>query len=268
MLAKRVSSGILILVFCLSIAIAGGWWFSLGIGLILCGAAWEFAEMFRVGGHQPSNTLIMLAGLLLPSVWMLNPAWVAPALAATALAAMGLHVFAFEGGRAQAGSDMGITLAGILYIGWLGSHIAALRFLPDGLAWVLLSILTVGFADVGAYGVGSLIGRHSLAPRSSPSKTFEGYLGGLGTCVLFAIAAGNVMHAWVPAITTLRAAGLGFVLGVLCPLGDLAKSVIKRQYGLKDTGQLIPGHGGVLDRIDTWLWGAPIAYYIITLLWL
>lgn len=268
MLAKRVSSGVLIFIFCLSIAVAGGWWFSVGIGLILCGAAWEFAEMFRAGGHQPSNTLLMLAALVFPSLWLVNPAWLPAGLAGATLAAMGLHVFAFENGRAQAGSDMSISLAGVLYIAWLGSHIIALRFLPDGLAWVLLAIVSVGFGDIGAYGAGSLLGRHKLSPRSSPSKTVEGYLGGVLLCVITAVLLGAALSAWAPAITLPRAAGLGLFLGALCPLGDLAKSVIKRQFGLKDTGQLIPGHGGVLDRIDTWLWAAPMAYYIITLLWL
>jgi phosphatidate cytidylyltransferase len=182
------------------------------------------------------------------------------------LVSMSYHLFAYERGYDQSGTDFAVTLAGIFYLGWLGAYLISLRELPDGMGWVLLVLPATWLADSGAYLVGSRIGRHKITPRLSPKKSWEGYFGGF----LFAIP-GTVALAYLwqlyagpgTAITPARAAVLAAVLAALTILGDLAESMIKRQVGEKDSGKLLPGHGGAFDRIDSWLWAGVLGYYLI-----
>ena len=175
----------------------------------------------------------------------------------------------YERGREEAGTDFAITLSGVLYIGWLGAYLVSVRSLPEGMWWVLLVLPAIWFADAGAYFIGRAFGRHKLSPRLSPKKTWEGYIGGvvvapIGTALLAVLWASLAGPG--SAITPLDGAILGLVLGVVAPLGDLGESMIKRQFGVKDLGKILPGHGGAFDRIDLWLWAAAIGYYII--IWL
>jgi phosphatidate cytidylyltransferase len=106
-----------------------------------------------------------------------------------------------------------------------------------------------------------------MAPRLSPKKTWEGFAGGVLTSTLSGALIGALWGLVTPALTPGRGAFLGLALGVLTPLGDLGESMIKRQFGEKDSSHLLPGHGGVFDRIDSWLWAAVIGYYMIVALW-
>ena len=237
------------------------------VTLLLVLAAWEYVLLFRLGGLKPAGFLIP-AGVLLLALGRIydsfqSAAWLASLLV---LVSMTYHLLAYERGRDQAGTDFAVSLGGIFYIGWIGSYLISLRTLPEGEWWVLLVLPAVWLADSGAYFIGVRFGRHKLSPRLSPHKTWEGYLAGvvtgtLGTALLalvWRIGAGPET-----AITFWRAAWLGFVISVLTPLGDLGESMIKRQVGAKDSSNLIPGHGGVFDRVDSWLWAGVIGYYII-----
>ena len=182
------------------------------------------------------------------------------------LAAMAFHLVAYERGRDQAGTDFGVTLAGVFYLGWIGAYLISLRNLEDGLWWVLTVLPAVWLADSGAYLIGSKYGRHKITPRLSPKKSWEGYIGGvivstMGTALLTMLWGISVSSG--TAITPSHGALLGFVLGLFTILGDLGESMIKRQVGLKDSGKLLPGHGGAFDRIDSWLWAGVIGYYLI-----
>jgi phosphatidate cytidylyltransferase len=156
-----------------------------------------------------------------------------------------------------------------MYLGWLGAYFISLRQLPEGLWWVLMALPVVWIADSFAYLVGSRWGRRKLSPRLSPKKTWEGYLGGIAGGTLGGALLPLLWQVWSgpdSAITPWRGALLGFVLAVLTTLGDLGESMIKRQVGVKDSGTLLPGHGGVFDRIDSWLWAGVIGYYVV--LWM
>jgi phosphatidate cytidylyltransferase len=161
------------------------------------------------------------------------------------------------------------TLFGYLYIPWLFSYIITLRYTPDGVLgiWYLtLPILAIVAADVGGYVVGSLLGRHELAPLISPRKTLEGALGGLFLAIVVVSATLFLLERWL----TLRVDlydGLLFSLLVAsaAQLGDLFESLVKRWVGVKDAGVFLPGQGGVLDRIDSHLFAIPATYYFITL---
>ncbi len=162
---------------------------------------------------------------------------------------------------ATAMADTAILGFGILYIGLtLGAYVR-LRGLPFG-EWLVIFVILVTWAgDAGAYYVGMRWGRRPLAPVVSPKKTVEGLMGGLAASTVAALAAGR----WVvPQFGVLEAVALGLVLGAVGTLGDLAESALKRSAGVKDSGSVIPAHGGMLDRIDSLLFTGPIFYYYVT----
>lgn len=154
--------------------------------------------------------------------------------------------------------DWALALAGVLYIGLLGEHFIGLRSLDDGRAWVLLAMFTAFATDTGAYASGRLLGRHKLAPRLSPSKTVEGSTGGLLAGALAAWGLNRLLGLDRPDTAMLALGGAAAVAG---QLGDLAESLIKRSAGVKDMGSVLPGHGGVLDRLDSLLFVVPLVYY-------
>ena len=250
--------------------LAGGLWFAALVALILALAVWEFAGLFKEGGAQPS-TGIMLAGVLVLVFVRYQFAfgydsWLLPLFL---LLAMAFHLLAYENGRDEAGSDFTVTLTGLFYIGLLGSFMLLMRQLPDGEWWLLLTLPAVWIADSAAFFMGTRFGRNKMAPRLSPKKSWEGYLSGivlatLGAPLLLQLYRGFGLPS-DSAFSINNAALLGFVMGILPTLGDLSISMLKRQMGVKDTGKLLPGHGGMLDRIDSWLWAMPIGYFIIFL---
>ena len=267
MLLKRVLVAVVLLPVGIAAIYFGGI-FYVGLDILILGlSAWEYGNLFRAGGYKPapiiviSGTLLFAAGRALNgfqgSDWMLS---------LVVLASLVYHLVDFERGRNQAGTDFAVTLSGALYIGWIGAYIISLRDLPEGMWWVLLVLPAVWIADAGAYFIGKGIGRHFMTPRLSPKKTWEGYIGGiiagtLGT-VLLAYLWGYLAGPGT-SISLVSGLALGFVLSVVTVLGDLGASMIKRQVGVKDSSRLIPGHGGVFDRIDSWLWAGVIGYYLI-----
>jgi phosphatidate cytidylyltransferase len=138
------------------------------------------------------------------------------------------------------------------------SHAILLRSLPRGSAWIFFLLLLVWVGDTGAYVFGRAFGRHALYPEVSPKKTIEGSLGGL-TCSLGAGLFANA--AFLRLLTIQECVVLSLSVGILGQLGDLFESLVKRSVGQKDSGRLLPGHGGLLDRIDSLLFAAPCAYY-------
>jgi phosphatidate cytidylyltransferase len=247
----------------------GGWPYALVIALLIGLAALEYARLFRAGGGEPSETLTVLGVLLLLAGRFLG-GWELEGglLAAVILASMTYHLLAYERGRSQAGTDFALTVSGVLYLGWLGGYFLSLRALPDGKWWVLLTLPAVWLADSGAYFIGKRFGRTPFSPRLSPKKTWEGYLAGVVVGVLGTMLLGALWQSAAgpgTLITPWRGALLGGILAVVTPLGDLGESMIKRQVGVKDSSNLLPGHGGAFDRIDSWLWAVPLGYYLITL---
>jgi phosphatidate cytidylyltransferase len=177
---------------------------------------------------------------------------------------MTYHLFAYERGRDQAASDFAVTVSGIFYIGWLGAYLISLRDLPHGMWWVLIALPAVWLADSGAYFVGRAIGKRKFSPRLSPKKTWEGYIGGVIVSTLGAALLAFIWNLIEPGVMTPLQGGLiGLILALLTVLGDLGASMVKRQFGVKDSSNLIPGHGGVFDRIDSWLWAGVIGFYVI-----
>ncbi|MBN2310826.1 MAG: phosphatidate cytidylyltransferase [Candidatus Hydrogenedentes bacterium] len=159
------------------------------------------------------------------------------------------------------------TVFGVFYVGWFGAHVLLLHHIaPAGAGMVTVLFTAVVLTDTAAYFVGSAIGRHKLAPKASPNKTWEGSIGGFvftlaGMAVLCRLHAGSM----IPGLPEWGLGGYlyaGAVLSIASQVGDLAESCLKRDAGVKDSGMLFPGHGGVLDRCDGFLFAAPVLYYM------
>lgn len=259
---KRLRTALLIAAIGLPATIFGGFFFWLMMAIFLSVAAWEYTNLMRAAKFQPAQVLTVAGVLLILLVRTVFPTYESAALTALVFMAMAFHLVAFERGRDQAAGDFAITVAGLLYLGWIGSYLVKLRELPGGMWWFFLVLPTVWFADSGAYLIGKNFGKNKLAPRLSPKKTWEGYFGG----VLFGVLSG-ILFAWlwrneIP-VSLLDGGLIGFVMAALTTLGDLGESMIKRQAGIKDSSHIFPGHGGVFDRIDTWLWAAALGYYLL-----
>ena len=270
MLIKRALVTIVLLPIGIAAIVWGGWIYLALIAAFLGLAAWEYVNLWRAGGFQPAGVLVVggvLALVVTRQVWGFDGA--AAWLSAAVLLSMVYHLVQYERGREQAASDLAITLMGILYLGWVGAYMVSLRLLADGQWWVLLVLPAVWLSDTGAYLIGSRFGRHPLTPRLSPKKTWHGYRGGVAFGVLGGLGLAALYRALgAPAgINLLSGALIGLAMGIFPTLGDLGESMIKRQVGVKDSGKLLPGHGGAFDRIDSWLWAAVIGYYLILWLW-
>ena len=264
MLAQRLIVAIVFIPLGVLIVSLGGWFLAAGVMLGLGYGAWEYWRLFRKGGYRPSAPLLILGVVGLALVRQIQQSPNSDVvLAAVVLAAMAVHLFQFEKGDKASAIDFNITVGGILYLGWLGSYIISLRGLPDGTWWLLLVLPAVWFADGAAYFVGSHFGRHKMSVRASPNKSWEGYLGGVVAAALGCLLLASLWHLRSPAVTPMKGLILGLVVAAVSPLGDLGESMLKRGFGVKDTSQLLPGHGGIMDRIDSWLWAAPIGYYLI-----
>ncbi len=160
-------------------------------------------------------------------------------------------------------SNLGITFFGIFYVGFLLSHILLIRNQTDGRQWVLFLIITVWAGDIIALFSGTLFGKHKLYPKISPNKTYEGFLGAIaGSVVIGLIFASLFLPSFNKGVCILVTIGMG----ILGQLGDFTESMLKRSAQVKDSGSLIPGHGGVLDRIDSFLFSTPFLYYLLPLL--
>jgi phosphatidate cytidylyltransferase len=156
-----------------------------------------------------------------------------------------------------------VTLLGACWLGGLGGTLASLRQAPYELGgpWIMLLLLaTVMAGDSAALFVGSAIGRHKMAPRISPGKTWEGLGGALAGGILGALVVRQIRLDWLPLS---HAIALAVAVTLAGTAGDLAESLLKRWAGVKDSGHLFPGHGGMLDRLDSLLFGAPVLYYYL-----
>jgi phosphatidate cytidylyltransferase len=161
-------------------------------------------------------------------------------------------------------SSLGITFFGLFYIGVLLSHISLIRRMPDGRVWVLFLIAAVWAADIFALLGGVSLGKHKLYPKISPNKTVEGLLFGVGGSVLIALL---YSFFFIPRLGRGSCILLAIGLGILGQLGDFTESMIKRSAQVKDSGSLFPGHGGMLDRLDSFLFSSPFLHYTLFYLW-
>jgi phosphatidate cytidylyltransferase len=269
MLRQRLLVAIVFVPIIFAVVAYGRWVYPLMITIFMGLAAVEYGQLYRRANLRPALPLLVAGVVAFCAARGLFGFDLAPAvLAAGILLSMTWHLIDYERGAASSGLDFALTVAGMLYLGWIGAYLISLRQLPDGEWWVLITLPSVWLADAAAFFVGQRWGRRPMAPRLSPKKTWEGYLAGVlmgaasgaGMASLWRLGAGNLST-----LTAVRGLELGLVLGVLTPLGDLGISMMKREIGVKDTSGLVPGHGGVLDRTDSWVWAGVLAYYVVAI---
>ena len=265
MLIKRILASLILAAIGIPAVIFGGYYFFALITILLGIAAWEYWHIFKDAGVNGSEPLLVGGVVLLVTIRVFLPGYAGAALALLILFTMSWHLVEYERGRNTAATDFSVTVGGIVYLGWVGAFLMDLRTMESGLWWFLSVLPSIWIADTAAYFVGSKFGRHPLTPRLSPKKTWEGYwagvffgtVGGAGLALLWHGIGGPEIPWWQGAI-------LGGILSILTTLGDLGESMIKRQAGVKDSSNIIPGHGGVFDRLDSWIWGGALGFFIIT----
>jgi phosphatidate cytidylyltransferase len=231
--------------------------------LVVTLAAAEAYAAFRRGGYQPA-TLLGLAATLSLMFATYNKGQAALPLVLVLLVASTMVWYIVGVERTDAVQGTAATLFVFCWVAVFGSF-AALLLAPSlfpnrhGIAFLLGAAICGVAYDIGALAVGSRFGRHPLARSISPNKTWEGAVGGAVAAILAGVIIVHFMHPW-----TLRdAALLGLVVAVVAPIGDLCESLVKRHLGLKDMGRLLPGHGGLLDRVDGLLFILPATYYLV-----
>lgn len=261
MLAKRIISG-LALIAVVSATIFIDWIFNIVIIFFIALGLYEFFTMLEKKGLKLYKYFGIGIGIVIPlSILLrfeLTKRWEFLFIVLTLLF---LIIMQFKR-RDNSGVvvDISTTLFGILYISWFLSFLIKIRYMPQGAVFLSAVLLITKLGDMGAYFIGVPLGKTPLIPRISPKKSVEGAVGGLIFSVLGALAMKPFLN-----FTYLHLVTLGISLGILGQLGDLSESLIKRDCGVKDSGNILPGMGGVLDELDSLLFTAPVFYFYISI---
>ena len=260
---QRIFSALLLVPpFLLLVHFGSPFHFALLVSLAIGLAAWEFSRLCPAGTDRGLSLLTVVGALAwhvgVTATW--GAAGVGAAVAGAALLRATLLKAEFRVGVLQA-AWIGL---GTAYVGGFLSFASALRALPEGRQLIYFLAFTTWAGDIGAFYIGSPFGQQPLAPRISPKKTVEGALGGMAATMVVAIAG----SPWIwPRLPWAQAAVAGLLLAMVGILGDLCESAVKRGAGVKDSGGLIPGHGGVLDRLDSLMFACPVLYALVRIGW-
>ena len=254
---SRVVVALCLLPIVLGAVWLGGWWL---IALAIVGGLMALHELYVMGRGLRPILLGGYIGLVLTLIGSQTGeiSWVLGGIFSTVLVAF--VIFGFSDARPSATAAMSLTLLGVVWVGGGLAALILLRAIPDNGRLAVFTVLIAVFADdTAAYVVGRTIGRHKMAPRISPGKSWEGFVGGTVAAVAVAFFAMYDQGF----LTNLEAVALGAAVAFSATLGDLFESAIKRDLGVKDSGRVLAGHGGVLDRVDSLLWAGPAALYTI-----
>lgn len=290
---SRIFSAIVAIALALGMIVVGGWYFTLGFCVIVYLGLLEYFQLVKAKGIEPAAKTTIVVSLLL-----LVTSTVSPTLTDAVFPLAGTFIcfyLLFQPKMASI-ADIAASILGLLYGGYLPSYWVRLRVgwtqalalppdavasasnlplkgywptswtdvsaLPAGLTCTLLAFGCIWAVDIGSYCFGKFFGRTRLT-QISPKKTVEGALFGIGSSIAIATVGAYYLHwhSW-----QLSGIILGTLVGIASLLGDLTESMMKRDAGVKDSGQIIPGHGGILDRTDSYVFTAPIVYYFVTLL--
>jgi phosphatidate cytidylyltransferase len=261
MLRHRILTAVVGVPLLIAIIWFGEPWFTLLMAAMAGLAAWEFYRMAGRLQVQPITYFaIALVVLIVISPHCPYPATL-PFLITSAII-ISLIWLLIRYPRDQAFTNWAWTMAGILYIGWMLRYWVGLRSLETGRALVFLAMFTTFANDTGAFIIGRAWGKHPLAPSISSGKTWEGAVGGL----LFSIVASFLIGIlFTLPFNYWQIALVGLTISIFAQLGDLVESLLKRNTGVKDASKLVPGHGGVLDRLDSLIFTGVVVYYFVEL---
>ncbi|HEX2293975.1 MAG TPA: phosphatidate cytidylyltransferase [Actinomycetota bacterium] len=257
-LKQAVVTAVILLALIAVCAIGGRpWFFGLAFVVVLM-SVFELLDALVQKGRKPSIVL-GLAGTaaILVAAYEEKFAYIGIALAVATYAAM---IYALRPNRgATAGSDAAWTIFALTWLAGGGAGAVSILVMDGGLALLIASVLIVACDDIGAYFAGTSFGRHKMAPSVSPAKSWEGFAGGIGTALAAGLAAATILDE----MTVPTGLAIGAMAGLLAPVGDLVESLVKREIGIKDSGRLLPGHGGMLDRLDAIIFCCPaISLYL------
>ena len=286
---QRLLSGYAVGAFGFLVVVLGGWWFTLALGVMVHLGLLEYFRLARFKGIRPASktTLVLVQLLLITTQWAhggdAQAVGFATDLAAAVLPLSGAAICGWLLLQPLTGSiaDIAASIFALFYLGFLPSYWIRLRDLTDpvlaprlsawteqwphlnsGMVLMLMACFLIVATDIGSYVIGRRYGRRPLSPIS-PGKTVEGALGGVGCAgLLGAVFAELLGWNWGWAVGAL----LGVVVALFALVGDLTESMMKRDAGVKDSGDLLPGHGGILDRIDSYLFTPAVFYTVVTLL--
>jgi phosphatidate cytidylyltransferase len=267
-LGRRAATGLVL---------AGGSWALIWLGalpftlevLVLCllGVS-EFYQLAMRKGYRPARrTGLAATVLLILGSYFFGRSALSDLMLAFVPASLVVLLLRKQN-RVSALADGAITVLGFVYVGWLPAHMVLIRRMDQSLGatsaglggaeLVTLLALTVAMTDIGAYFAGKILGRHKMAPHISPNKTWEGSLGGFASAV-----AASWLYGGFLGLPPGHRVALGLVISLAAQLGDLWESAVKRDVGVKDSGDIVEGHGGVLDRFDSFLLSAPAFYFYV-----
>jgi phosphatidate cytidylyltransferase len=254
---SRILISLVLLPVILGIVWLGSWWL---FAAALIGGLIALHELYVMGRGLRPLVLGGYVGLILTLLGaeVGEISWMVGGIFATIVIAF--VVFGFSDARPSATAAISLTVLGVVWVGGGLASFILLRDIPEHGRLVVFTVLIAVFADdTAAYFVGRTIGRHKMAPTISPGKSWEGFVG--GTIAAMAVAFFAMYDQGF--LTDFEAVALGAAIAVSSTLGDLFESAIKRDLGVKDSGRLLAGHGGVLDRIDSILWAGPAAFYVV-----
>lgn len=260
--SKRVLAALVFLpVFYLIVSAASPIPFVIAVAVASVLGQLEFYRMCGADGLVPLRAAGIVAGLALLGVFHFGCGGTAviPLLTAVFLLLCTFRLFSPRDTKGAL-EEIAVTLAGIIYVSWLLGHQILLRGMEGGAHLIFLLYLTTWAGDTGAYYAGRMAGRTKLYEKISPKKTWEGAVGGL----IASIGAAILIKYWfMPGLSVGQCVVIGCLLGVSGQIGDLVESLMKRSLSVKDSGSIIPGHGGILDRVDSLLFSGPVLYYYL-----
>lgn len=287
---SRIISGIVAIALALSSTLLGGWYFTVAMAIVVFLGQQEYFNLVRTRGMSPAAKTTMFVSLILLVICNLDGN-----LADAIMPIAGTFICFYLLFQPQFATiaDISASIMGLFYVGYLPSYWVRLRnidsgviisnipfggywpnnwhdiftqgkleTLPQGLTFTVLTFLCIWAADIGAYTFGKFLGKTPLS-NISPKKTVEGAIFGITGSIVIALLGAYLLHLPYFLVT---GSLLGVLIGIASLLGDLTESMLKRDAGVKDSGQLIPGHGGILDRTDSYIFTAPLVYYFVTLL--
>jgi phosphatidate cytidylyltransferase len=219
----------------------------------------ELVTVLRARATRPAGPLVLaMAGVLVVGAYLKGPAALSFGLLVTILAAFGWYLV--DRGRTEVTRNVAATVFAVVYVPFMAAHLALVVSRAEHYVGAIIGYAAlVVIYDTGAYATGATLGRHLLAPDVSPNKSWEGAAGATVACLLAGVLLLPLWEPWTLASGLVLAA----VTCVVAPVGDLAESMLKRDLAVKDMGSILPGHGGMLDRIDALLFAAPALYYVL-----
>jgi phosphatidate cytidylyltransferase len=258
-LTAAVGSAVVFAVAFLVSAFVNPWVLLCFVAVVLAIAVLELDAALRTVQLRPPTVVVLGVGVaLLPATFVYGPRG---QLTGLAVLVIGVVLWSLLDRRdpAPLASAAGALLIG-LWVPFLASFLGLLLARPDGEWYIIIVVALTAASDIGAYAVGYRVGRHKLAPAVSPGKTWEGVGGGL---IAAMVVAGIGAPLLVEQLSVGRALALGALVSIVGVLGDLAESAVKRSLGVKDLGRLLPGHGGMMDRVDAMLFTLPVAHLVL-----